>query len=556
MIIYNLLKIQDEYPNVELFYLKCRSYLRFYYKLNQYLLITSAQTQDNSPLIQIIKLILNLRKCYYSSCVVHYNRDLRFDFSNAMTSNLTYNESSVVFLNLCGTFNKQCKSITTTPESPNNTNENNTQNATRRILEGESDQIQNDTIQNLTDVTTTDDINTTTDGEEEENATIAGIDNLFEISSDNAYSFLIASYNQTNQQCQNLSKQDDTERDDLSFINEDKPFRGIIIRRRDLNEKAIKIYLKCNGGVDFKSVNNIKTDELYQFESKYACPQLLSNPLFSFYQDWYFIFAIVLIPTGVYLISYGFQIMRFSSPIICFLNAFIFTSIVLGEGTLDYDSYTGSEFIVFVFSLIIGFLSAHHGFSALLYSCFNIGFGLGTVFSLIINTTFYIDTSPIYLILILSIVLLGQLFGLLACCFLTAFGIISTAVIGSFCIVRPIAWFIGGYPTELVYTKQTYYGYQVDPVGGYIAYIIVMILISLASIYYQYKMYRQRQSMDELFSYQDMRYYEMGKVTLDEQPKQEQRVQGIQGLDFLKPVDESPVQERHSKITYTSKNSN
>lgn len=50
------------------------------------------------------------------------------------------------------------------------------------------------------------DVKPTTDGEEESDVTITGIDNLFETSSDNAYSFLLANYNQTVQQCQNLSK--------------------------------------------------------------------------------------------------------------------------------------------------------------------------------------------------------------------------------------------------------------------------------------------------------------------------------------------------------------
>lgn len=102
---------------------------------------------------------------------------------------------------------------------------------------------------------------------------------------------------------------------------------------------------------------------------------------------------------------------------------------------------------------VVGILMAVFNMHFLKYGIGILGCGAGVAIGLILTNLFRVNNQAIFYALI---IVPSLLFGLLTFKQSDAVMIFSTALIGSYCLVRGVSFYLGGYPNEfdLVYAMQ------------------------------------------------------------------------------------------------------
>ncbi|CAD8119438.1 unnamed protein product [Paramecium sonneborni] len=479
------------------------------------------------------------------SCQVQFNNDIKYDFSKAKAINLVYgNDGNSLYITLCGLLDYKCEkqsnkrileeinsesgttSSSTTTTSTESTSENKSTTETKNDenKEGEnSNSSSSTTIDTKTPPETDDKIsesqvieNKTDDDDDKENKNVLKI-----IDKDQSQSLIVSEKNT----CTPFSEQSNVDANQLNLLVDNKPFQGLIIERRGIVEKeTFKLQLKCSES-DIMTVEDWNKDGyLFILTSSSACPILVYNPMTQFFIDFKWLFCIILWVVGIFLVLLGYQLAQLSSMILGSIMGFGFTTIIIGEAALNSESSNAALWVVVGSGVIVAFIYFNTSMQRFFFLLFNFGFSVGLIISLMIQSLFYyqIQTDLMFFPLTISIIVSGVILGLLGLRYNLQMGIVSTSLVGSYCIIRPIGFIAGGYPNELLLTKQAEYGFNIDI--GYSVYIYnsMIILVAVFCGIYQRKQHLKRVALDDQLQ-ADIKYYEMGNVEDEEKQKRQSK---------------------------------
>jgi len=133
------------------------------------------------------------------------------------------------------------------------------------------------------------------------------------------------------------------------------------------------------------------------------------------------------------------------------------------------------------------------------FGIFIIGALLGTVIALILYNAilFKIKTDPAELVLLITLGVLALGGGILSLIFYKHVIIIATSLIGCYAFVRSLSLVIGSFPNEIQIIKQIQtqdYNFSVH--WPFYIYMNVIFLLTLLSIYIQYKIKKRSEATE------------------------------------------------------------
>lgn len=146
--------------------------------------------------------------------------------------------------------------------------------------------------------------------------------------------------------------------------------------------------------------------------------------------------------------------------------------------------------------IITGITSIFIGYVTLYFpklGTFGLGAWVGVILSFILNNIalFRIKSSISALPLLITLAILGVVFGVLALFFKKSFVIISTSFIGAYCSIRALSWYLGAFPNEFLISKQRQYlGASVQ--WQYYVYVVALFILSASSMAVQFWLFRKR----------------------------------------------------------------
>jgi len=240
--------------------------------------------------------------------------------------------------------------------------------------------------------------------------------------------------------------------------------------------------------------NLVNLDGLCAFEttmtSKNACPVYSLNALWAWLQDYYWLWGVVMIISGIFLAFLGqklFSVTLFFIGMVVTIALVwvIFYSTFLTDSTEDWVAW-----VVLGCSTVLGLFG---GF--LLYKLQRLGatviggwggFLLGVVF----NTTvlWSLSSTVIFWVVSLSFALLSAM---LAFCFYYHAVILATAFVGSYFFVRGISLYVGGFPNEWALMEQIKSGAISHIDYWFYLYLTFILLLFLFSTWVQYCSFRK-----------------------------------------------------------------
>ncbi|CAK59583.1 unnamed protein product (macronuclear) [Paramecium tetraurelia] len=513
------------------------------------------------------------------SCQVYYNSDIRFDFSNAQANNLAYgNDGKSLFITLCGLLNYKCEkskstrileetksdSSNTPTTNTETTNTNTSTNENKTNTDTVIDKNQDGNI-DKSDTTTSTDTNTPAiDDQKSESQVIENKTNdekndkdddaneLKYVNNDKTQSLIVAQKNT----CTPYSEQSNVDPNQLTLLVENKPFQGLVIERRGIVEKeTFKLKLKCSESDVMTIEDTDKDGYLFILTTSSACPILVYNPITQFFMDFKLLFVVILWVVGIFLLLLGYQLAQLSSMILAVLMGFGFTTIVIGEATLNSDSSYAATWVVVGSGVLVAFIYFNASMQRFFFLLFNFGFSVGVILSLMIQSLFYysIETDLMFFPLTISIIVSGGILGLLGLRYNLQMGIVSTSLVGAYCLIRPIGFLAGGYPNELLLTKKAEYGFDIDIEYSVYAYNAVIILVAIFFGIFQRRQHLKRVALDDQLQ-ADIRYYEMGNVEDEEKQKRQSKnsdknVTVIFAKHLENQGEELQDKKRHSHLT-------
>ncbi|CAD8091070.1 unnamed protein product [Paramecium primaurelia] len=513
------------------------------------------------------------------SCQVQYNNDIKFDFSKVQANNLAYgNDGNSLYITLCGLLNYKCEksestrileetkseisntsntNTETTTTTSTSTTENNT-NTNTPIDTNKQDNINNSDTTTSTDTNTTKTDDKINESQVIENKTEDKDDDkddanvLKQIDKDQSQSLIVSEKNT----CTPYSEQSNVDQNQLTLLVENKPFKGLVIERRGIIEKeTFKLQLKCSQSDILTIEDSNKDGYLFILTSSSGCPILVYNPVTQFFIDFKWLFTIILWIVGIFFLILGYQLAQLSSMILASLMGFGFTTIVIGEATLNSESSNAALWVVIGSGVLVAFIYFNASMQRFFFLLFNFGFSVGLILSLMIQSLFYytIETDMMFFPLSISIVVSGVILGLLGLRYNLQMGIVSTSLVGAYCLIRPIGFIAGGYPNELLLTKQAEYGFDINIGYSVYVYNIMIILVAILCGIYQRKQHLKRVALDDQLQ-ADIKYYEMGNVEDEEKQKRQSKnsdknVTVIFAKHLENQGEELQDKKRHSHLT-------
>ncbi|CAD8203170.1 unnamed protein product [Paramecium octaurelia] len=510
------------------------------------------------------------------SCQVQYNNDIKFDFSKAQAINLAYgNDGKSLYITLCGLLNYKCEKpkstriLEETKSDSSNTPTTNTNTETTTTNENENktntdaaiDTNQDGNI-DKSNTTTSTDTNTpvlddkTSESQVIENKTSDDKDDdanvLKQVDNDQTQSLIVAEKNT----CTPYSEQNNVDANQLTLLVENKPFQGLVIERRGIVEKeTFKLQLKCSESDAMTVVDTDKDGYLFILTTSSACPILVYNPITQFFIDFKWLFIVILWVVGIFFLLLGYQLAQLSSMILAILMGFGFTTIVIGEATLNSNSSHAATWVVIGSGVLVAFIYFNASMQRFFFLLFNFGFSVGVILSLMVQSLFYysIETDLMFFPLSISIIVSGGILGLLGLRYNLQMGIVSTSLVGAYCLIRPICFLVGGYPNELLLTKQAEYGFDINIGYSVYVYNVVIILVAIICGVFQRRQHLKRVALDDQLQ-ADINYYEMGNVEDEEKQKRQSKnsdknVTVIFAKHLENQGEELQDKKRHSHLT-------
>ncbi|CAD8198589.1 unnamed protein product [Paramecium octaurelia] len=503
------------------------------------------------------------------SCQVQYNNDLKFDFSNVQANNLVYgNDGKSLYITLCGLLNYKCEKqestrvleetktetnnastdTATTTTDTEKSNENNASTEPTTDTKKEDNNTNSDTTSTSTDTNIPQIDDKTTD----EKKTNDDTNILKQVDKDQSQSLIVAEKNT----CTPYSEQSNVDTNQLTLLVENKPFEGLVIERRGIIEKeTFKLQLKCSESDVLTVQDSDKDGYLFILTTSSACPILVYNPVTQFFIDFKWMFSIVLWVIGIFFLLFGYQLAQLSSMILASIMGFGFTTIVIGEATLNSESSNAALCVVIGSGVLVAFIYFNASMQRFFFLLFNFGFSVGVIISLMIQSIFYytIETDLMFFPLTTSIVTSGVILGLLGLRFNLQMGIVSTSLVGAYCLIRPIGFIAGGYPNELLLTKQAEYGFDIKTGYSVYVYNVMIILVAIFCGVFQRRQHLKRVALDDQLQ-ADIKYYEMGNVEDEEKQKRQSKnsdknVTVIFAKHLENQGEELQDKKRHSHLT-------
>jgi len=258
---------------------------------------------------------------------------------------------------------------------------------------------------------------------------------------------------------------------------------------------SIKFVFECSlifSNTTLAVVNNTY-DYTLIIRDPYACQKNLNNFLL-FLSTFSFVLGGISIVLGAFLVSFGLKIFKITLFSVGAIPGFFLIPIIFTQIYVDADSY---PFWLYVVNFLGGMICAFAlGYLFTIISKAGI-IALGSFFGIIFWILVYdalLTRTPLYSLYI-GCAIFVWVFGLLAYFFPLYLSIISTEFIGSYFLIRGIAFFAGGFPNALLI-------YDIIQSGGHFnnlfyLYLGVILILAIGIFIIQEK-YNSKENMHPL----------------------------------------------------------
>lgn len=252
----------------------------------------------------------------------------------------------------------------------------------------------------------------------------------------------------------------------------------------------------------FKIGDNEAIDILVYIESKHACAEYNFYFIWKFIQDYKVIFIIILMAFGAFNCVFGKKLVKFTTVslivLIITLLVLIFSQYILPSGC--------AEWIIWVMLAVGLILGGAAGYFVLIYNDKVISFVCGGVAGFFVGQFLFslfgnripANGMVIYWVFIaVSIIVLT----VVAWCFKKFIVIFTTSFIGSYCFIRGISLFAGGFPDETTVIDMRNKG-EDEQLSDLLTwevyvYLAAILILTVLSVYIQFKLNKETGSDDD-----------------------------------------------------------
>ena len=221
--------------------------------------------------------------------------------------------------------------------------------------------------------------------------------------------------------------------------------------------------------------------------SKDACPAFDANALWKFASDYWFIWGLVFVVIGGFVNFFGRVMIKptvffISFVVITFCELFLLYSLFL-----SHETATWVYWVILVICSVIGFTCSYYLVKSMKYGLAVVGGGSGAALALLICSTFSVQQPPVFWGII---VVSAMIFTVLTFKMSDQFMIFSTAMMGSYMLVRGVSFYAGGYPNEFEMMQELDSGAFQSIPKTFFVYLVFIFISLTGGIYYQWKQWK------------------------------------------------------------------
>ena len=293
--------------------------------------------------------------------------------------------------------------------------------------------------------------------------------------------------------------------------NENKNYLKIKVRPADGNQ--LTYILKCKNDENEKgkfgyfqdpviNVTDGKLNVTLYIESYNACVKADFYFIYEFIMRYKVIFIIILMAFGLFNCLLGRRLSKYTAFILCVVVVtiliLIFSQYVLPSGC--------AEWIIWVMLAVGVILGVTGGVFLFIYHDKVISIVAGGLAGLFLGQLLYnffgnrIPANGIAINIVFVVVAIGVMIGI-AFIFKNFIVIFATSIIGSYCFIRGISLFAGGYPNEITILdlRTEDETEQLDKLLGweFYLYLSAMVILCGLSIYAQYRINKDKKDEDD-----------------------------------------------------------
>lgn len=215
-----------------------------------------------------------------------------------------------------------------------------------------------------------------------------------------------------------------------------------------------------------------------------GCPELMVNACWVYFHEHSLVMAIFLWLAAVFILFCGYFAIRATIFLVGVMTGTFASTIFIAQNYHDFVLQSDAVFI-FVLCLAV-FLGACFGVTLLTLprlGYFNIGLWVAVTISLMLqNSVYYLTGSLLAFYITLGV--LSLLVGVVSLLKFRMFIMVASAIVGSFWVIRPIGFFLPGYPNE--FFSGDNFQLSITTPWEFYLYLISIILLIIMGISFQY----------------------------------------------------------------------
>lgn len=237
---------------------------------------------------------------------------------------------------------------------------------------------------------------------------------------------------------------------------------------------------------DEKDINSDICSPKIQIHSLYGCKVSGLETFEVFFNTYYWVFAILCILFGVYNILLGGKMFRVTILLFGIISTVAFVFFLLFF-ILEIEDMSQLLIWLWLFSSIsLGAVIGYFMTRIIKVGVCVIGWWTGLVFAILLDSLIF-NRFHMAFFLYFLIAIFVALFGLLAYKYYQYVLIFSSAILGSYFLVRGSSLLIGGYPNEMDLLDQLKHGTFIDIPWSFYLYLLFIVAFSIFGVIVQVK---------------------------------------------------------------------
>lgn len=292
--------------------------------------------------------------------------------------------------------------------------------------------------------------------------------------------------------------------------NSTRTILSIEVNKEEGSSDSFTYKLACNKDTEYSFIRDRShfyntsgiIDILVYIESKHACAEFDFYFIWKFIQDYKVIFVIILMAFGAFNCVFGKKLVKFTTVsiivLIVTLLVLIFSQYILPSGCAEWIIW-----VMLAVGLILGGTAGYfvwvYNEKVIAFVCGGVaGFFVGQFLFSLFGNRISANGMVIYWVFIgVSIIVLT----IMAWCFKKLIIIFTTSFIGSYCFIRGISLFAGGFPDETTVIDMRNKG-EDEQLSDLLTwqvyvYLAAILILTVLSVILQFKLNKETEDDDD-----------------------------------------------------------